>query len=615
MDNFSDDEIFGTLGGSLMKDLLADLQVGEGDFSLDQLEKELATLDDAPPQFQHQPLPALDAASLVVSHAQDQAVPLTQAGNNTTGPRVDAWSLSLQNFTAMSLQDDFLAADSARKKQQVSAPTLQPTMLEGAEDYDVGEKIKVVAPPGLGVSLPQPPDPAPFPKTPQNSTNIPAEEAARVFEAPPAPEEKEPPPPTAVPAPAPEVKPTPRTAVAVPSGHPGQQPVMHSMPPPQGMPPGVNVHMIPPQQMAPPPQAMTPHGPAAMIGAPPARGPAWQTPVHAPQPPQPVVRAFCNPHPAASPIPAAALETKYMTARDIAYVVHAILRPVLSQGISEDDYYVQFLRRLGGQATSTMPAKPKDVNGEMLSRAIKSKEWSTEKGILGHVAKANVARPRALIATPAVAKTEQDSEQKQRATLWKARIYCDQAYQAYQAVVDVWRSAPPGAVPPQIQMHLVKLMKCMGITNVDKEYKLDGDSLTLLLKLSKGRTLTARVLEQALLPPNAVLAVLPLMMDVLIVLVGKKNPVDKTDDLSSERLFRAIAGVLRQLNTSSDTLLKCFEAIHKNGKASLGSAARMECAHTLLQKGSAVVGQDPSEAKRAAWGQAEGEFMNILQAF
>lgn len=304
-----------------------------------------------------------------------------------------------------------------------------------------------------------------------------------------------------------------------------------------------------------------------------------------------------------------------MSARDIAYVIHAIMKPVLVQGITEDDYFVQYLRRRGGQASASMPEKPKDVDGEMQSRTVKSKEWSSEKGVLGHVAKSNVARPRALIATPALTATEQDSEQKQRATLWKARIYCDQGYQAYQSVVDIWRAAPPGGVPPQIQMHLVKLMKCMGITNVDKEYKIDRDSLALLIKLSKGRTLAARVLEQALLPPNAVQAVLPLLMDVLFGVASKKSPDDNIDDMSVERLFRAIAGVLRQLNTSSDTLLECFDAVRKNGRTSLGSAARMECAHTLLQKGSSVLGQDPSEEKRAAWGRAEGEFLNLLQAF
>lgn len=633
--DFSSDEYFGTLGGSLMKDLLADLQVDDGDFSLDQLEKELATLDQEPLQLHHQPIPALDAASLIVSHAQERAG--TGSGVTTSAPSqgVDAWSLSLQNFTAMSLQDDFLAADSARKKQQGSA---QPMVFEGAEEYDIGEKASLIAPPGLSSRLlSEPPQPFPFPKTPQNSMTIAFEGAGQISDAVemiPAGAVPSQDKPAATPSsqradipakairPQGQVQPPPASLPPQPTPMPGAVQAGAYMP---GMPPGVppSMPMMTPQKMPqhpgmpmPPPHMMTPQVPGQpvvpLVATQAVRGPAWQTPMPAPMP-QPIP-VYCNPHPAAPPIPCTALQSKYMSARDIAYVVHAILKPILAAGISEDDYYIQFLRRLGGQANPSNPKKPKDINEEMASRANKTKEWSSDKGVLGHVTKSNVARPRALIATPLVA-TSEDSEQKQRATLWKSRIYCDQAYQSYQTVVDIWRSAPPGAVPPQVQMHLVKLMKCMGITHVDKEYQLDPSSLTLLLKLSKGRTLTARVLEQALLPPNAVQALLPVLLDVLLTLVSKKSADDMTDDVSVERLFRAIAGVMQKLNTSSDTLLQCLEVVLKYGKISLGSAARMESAHTLLQKGSMVVSQDPTDEKRAAWGKAEAEFMNLLQAF
>lgn len=613
-----------------MKDLLADLQVDDGDFSLDQLEKELATLDHGPPQLQSQPLPALDAASLVVSHAQERAggAPAAAATAPNQQGGADAWSLSLQNFTAMSLQEDFLAADSARKKQQ--AVPLQPVVLEGAEDYDIGEKVAVAPPPGLGTQsvLPsKPPQPRAFPKTPQNSGNIgfddanflrdamdivptgdiPSQDAPRASEGLPSPVE-------AIPS---QGKPEARQQAVPPQAMPmpisGQAgPYMPGIPAP-GVTPMMAPHAMLPQPGMPmsAPQMMTPHGPGQpfVVAAPAMRGPAWQTPrASMPQP----VRAYCDPHPSAHPIPATALETKYMSARDIAYVVHAILKPVLAEGVGDDDYYIQILRRLGNRANPSIPNKAKDMNEEMSNRAHKSKEWSSEKGTLGHVTKSNVARPRALIATPVTTKTEQDSEQKQRATLWKARIYCDQAYQAYQTVVDIWRSAPPGAFPPQVQMHLVKLMKCMGITHVDKDYQVDQASLSLLIKLSKGRTLTARVMEQALLPPNAVQSLLPVLLDSLLSLVAKKNADEKTEDMSVERVFRAVASVVHKLNTSSDTLLKCLEAIQKNGKSSLGSPARMECAHTLLQKGSMVVGQGASEEQKAAWGRAESDFMNLL---
>lgn len=625
-----------------MKDLLADLQVDDGDFSLDQLEKELATLDQEPQQLMNsQPLPALDAASLVVSHAQQRGTGIMPGlATPVQNQGMDAWSLSLQNFTAMSLQDDFLAADSARKKQQGSVQAQGPAILEGAEDYDVGEKPALTPPPGLGSGppglIPKTPSPKPFPSTPQNSLVIPPE-AAPVLTAS-----------TGVPTPATSAMPgndpgpekskilesvaTKLQAVpAQPAPAPVPVPVSHHMPeagmpamPMPGPPPNMAIppQMMPPQNfpqgaMVPPPMMVPSAQPHPVVVATPAvKGPAWQAQPVPPRPPPPQpIRAFCNPHPAAPPIAATVLASKFMSARDIAYVVHGILRPVLAEGISEDDYFIQFLRRLGGQANPSNPQKQADANKEMVSRANKSKEWSSEKGVLGHVAKSNVARPRALIATPtAAASSEQDSDQKQRATLWKARIYCDQAYQSYQNVVDIWRSAPPGGVPPQVQKHLVKLMKCMGTTLVDKDYKVEQDSLALLVKLSKGRTLISRVLEQALLPPNAVQALLPELLDALVASITKKQD-KKVDEFSEERLFRAIGSVLQKLNVNSDTLLKCIDVVQKHGKVSLESGARMECLHTLLQKGTLVVGQDPSPEKRAAWGKAEGAFMALLQAY
>ena len=122
------------------------------------------------------------------------------------------------------------------------------------------------------------------------------------------------------------------------------------------------------------------------------------------------------------------------------------------------------------------------------------------------------------------------------------------------------------------------------------------------------------VFEQALLPPNAVLTLLPSLLGVLLAAVPKKSDEQRNDDVSSERLFRAVTGVLQKLNTSGKTLLTCLEVVQDNGKAALSSPARMECVHTLLQKGTIIVGQDVSVEIRAAWGKAEGEFMALLQS-
>ncbi|KAG7361036.1 hypothetical protein IV203_036136 [Nitzschia inconspicua] len=680
------DEYFGTLGGSLMKDLLADLQVDDNDWSLEQLEKELASLDQqetATPSLQPIGFPNFDAASLVVSHAQersaaslfppsmaDTAPPPPGMGGVGVGDGTDAWSLSLQKFTALSLQEDFLAADSARKQNE-KRPMPPPGLvaLDGAEEYDITEKPAIAPPPGMGAAtagdqivLPpvgplleemlQPPVPQPqsFPKTPQNSISVggvASQDSSAIRDAILAavqPLERkgdtsddEPLPPsnlssrmetTVPPVVSPMVHLDPNNIPSGPMVHPpGPMPTPHGqfMPhPPQGM-----IQMGVPMPMPLPghgaPIASLPAG--VIVGAAvPSGGPAWQTPRPLLPPPQPMVpppsKIFCNPFPGAPPIPASALETGYMSARDIAYVVHSILKPVLAEPVSEDDYFIQYLkRRMGGaQGNPFTPKKPRDMNSEMMSRETKSKEWASEKSTLGHVTKSNVTRPRALIAMPQPAPTDQDNEHhKQRANLWKARVYCDQAYQAYQKVVDIWRAANPGGgVPPQVQLHLAKLMKCMGIVmdNEKKVYAVDSEALKLLSKLGKGRTLISRVLEQALLPPNAVQALLPVLLSVIIPLPNtiKKGDSDQfVDDFTVDRLFRAITGVMVKLILSGTTLVKCLEAVLSYGKSSISSPPRMECVHALLQKGGMVVGQDPSVEVKSAWGNAETQFTSLLQ--
>eukprot|EP00536_Pseudo-nitzschia_multiseries_P004494 jgi/Psemu1/302626/fgenesh1_kg.74_\ len=313
-----------------------------------------------------------------------------------------------------------------------------------------------------------------------------------------------------------------------------------------------------------------------------------------------------------------------MSGRDIAYVVHSILKPVLAEGTSENDYYIQYIkRRIGGpQADPVNPKRSKEADHDVASRANKSKEWASEKSVLGHVTKSNVARPRALIATPQVSADQENKEQRQRANLWKARVYCDQAYQAYQNVIDIWRAAPSkNGIPPQVQIHLVKLMKCMGIVldNEKKVYTVSMDALKLILKLEKGRTLICRVLEQALLPPNAVQELLPNLLDIIIALPltsGSNNEMSNTavvEEKTVGRLFQAITGIVPKLNISSTTLVKCLEAALSHGKSSTCSIVRMGCMHSLLQKGAQVVPQDPSEDVKEAWGNAERKFMSGLQ--
>ena len=675
--DFSTDEYFGTLGGSLMKDLLADLQVEDGDFSLEHLERELAQLDNnEPSQVQPPANVPLNAASLVVSHAQEQqgglgnSIPATAPA----APGMDAWSLSLQNFTSLSLQDDFLAADSARKQQQQQATDNIRRIpgLDAALDYDIGERPAIVPPPGLGGAPPgtgagASANPRQFPRTPQNSLAIQEEDAAPIrndimqslteeFKSMKGDPE---------PAPMPPLNAIPNQTASGTTGGPGIAPPTEMIPP-QGPPsalPGPPEGVVPPQgaaargpdylpplagpmppqsqpkhtptgpplsgaySMQPPivpgippggmpPTGMPPRGmpPTGMPGAPPpvllavpAEGPAWQRgPPPAPMPKPPPI--FCNPHPAAPPIPGTVVESKFMSARDVTYIVHSILKPVLAEGVSDDDYHIQYFLRMGDPQANTRKTKHgKDMNKEMTSRENRSKEWSSEKGTLGYVAKSNVARPRALIATPQPT-TEQDSEHKQRASLWKARLCCDQAYQSFDRVVAILRKSPPGNIPPEVQKHVAKLMKCMGITMVDKEYQMEPETLKLLLKLSKGQSLIARTLDLTLLPPNAVLVLLPTLTEIMFVTA-------KNEDPASNRLFRSLSNVVQRIAMSFDKLLNCLDiVVQKGGKTILSSEAKMAYAHILLRKGAFELNQNPTPENKAAWGKAESEFAALLGA-
>lgn len=330
-----------------------------------------------------------------------------------------------------------------------------------------------------------------------------------------------------------------------------------------------------------------------------------------------------------------------MKSRDISYVVHAIMRPILATPASHSDYDIQYMQRQG--AAPAPPAvvrvaplradkkKKNDKNNdknddedmdatsaEIASRSKKAKEWSSEHAVLGYVAKTNVARPRALLADTMAMATTEDSEvvqNKQRASLWKARIYCDQAYQAYAAVVESWRSAQPGTVPSAaVQPHLIKLLKCLGLTRdaETEEYRADSAALELLLKLHKGKVLVSRVLEQALLPPNAVQALLPTILQVLYTTTSNKES-SSTDSAVDDRLFSANARIVQTLpNLSGPTILKSIQIVQANTGTALQSTARMHTVHALLQRGSVVAGNSDDAAFQSEWKETETEFMKVL---
>jgi hypothetical protein len=95
-------------------------------------------------------------------------------------------------------------------------------------------------------------------------------------------------------------------------------------------------------------------------------------------------------------------------------------------------------------------------------------------------------------------------------------------------------------------------------------YSVDEMALLLLLKLPKGQTLLAGILEQALLPPKAVQALLPVAL-----LVAIHSPLDKV------RLFWSFATVITTLpNMDQTCLLESVKAVQHTD--ALSSTSRMQ---------------------------------------
>ena len=721
-----DDDLFASLGGSLMKNLLADLNGDTGTgglLSLEELEQELAHLDDRTP-LDVPPSPGIQApntAASMVVRAQEQVQSTKtdqQDINAATSAPLDAWSLSLEKFTAASLQDDFLQADSARKAktsgQESANSNLQQQSLvfRNAEEYDVSEPLLVSPPPGIAagnsdgasrnlaeelttkletVSVvdqtsaptltdpPEIPEPRKLPKTPPNSMTF------------------------SLPRPPP---PTPQNSVVVDlasssvnAGPFENIPTIHEDPvqitvgnPPnvtpgeedslQKQPPLVDPTTSMPSQKAETQPAATataasnvvkPGQPAPQHesgsrmqsgAAAPSTGPSVQPSQILALPPRTTV--YCNPTPGAMPIPATAIASKFMSARDISYVVHAILKPILNSQqyntVSPFDYDRAFWQKtIGGPSpasdhpTAERQHRPapsrnqgKSLQDEIESRDQKAKNWSTENSVLGRTAKSQVTRPRSLIAQPI--KQEQDkassksTEQRRRQALWKARIYCDQAYQAYINVVHNWHvSVSPNqgmtpAAAANLQPHLFKLLRCLGLSRSDQTQGLDWSSelmqeqqqqssysmtnetaLPLLTKLPKGRVLLARVLEQALLPPPAVSVLLPFLFKAMYVLPSSTISSDQSEDtansitqeLANDRVFTALSRVLQTLpNIPKTEIIRSLDVVQEHSAVALQSPVRMQAVHSLLQRGTQLSASDPSLTED--WKKREEAFLQVL---
>ncbi len=356
---------------------------------------------------------------------------------------------------------------------------------------------------------------------------------------------------------------------------------------------------------------------------------------------------FNNPHVTrVPPIRADLVASSRMAPRDILYVVHAMLRPLLPlvENPYDNDYYFQIFTERQGMSPAEKPAwkdeKEQIVGKELHFRQVvveRAKDWKEDKQTLGHIVKSDIKRPRALLAVPVLSKmglTDEaitsNEECSQRALLWKSRVLVDKGYQAHLELVEAHRLLTTNVTAEQgqelirdIESNVVLLQSYFGLTIANgKETVVDVPTLRACLNLSKGQELVARCMEERSLPHASACVLLPY---IICTVFADARPTNMTDVAvaKEERLCRSLTALvlLRNPAVSKDVLLQCLEgmveiAAKTNLKKVLGYAARAAVMHAVLSRGGDVFTQsaDTSLDLKERWLIKEMEFKNLLSS-
>ncbi|CAM9815659.1 unnamed protein product [Chrysoparadoxa australica] len=439
-----------------------------------------------------------------------------------------------------------------------------------------------------------------------------------------------------------------------------QHPQHQQFLPQQQMPPRHMMHPPPfNQQQVPPHMMHHARGPGPMAGQggfPMNNGP----PV---RPPQADVRGF----------PCGDMMTQY----DVRFVATAQMRALETSDPYKDDFYFHnFVRKKAertrqeqhqkafgdGQSHPPPPSLPplalpvwhetkaihrKEETEKRESNEKRSKEWESEHKVLGHTARADVTKPRALLKIPSASQAGEETSQEGAAPsstgatfdgqLWLARTAIEQAGAALLDL-DELRHMLDLPLPPPRRMELLEeqgkvlwqLAKSVGIrgtdgqapaTEVEIESGLDLQVLSTVLELGKGQKALARALGKlqhrqcwGLIP-----AVLALTLARPPPSTGKGTDRQQADALAAEgKLMKAVKEMVENSHAppSAHTLERCLVlvmAAHA-GRGSLGGAllerSRAEAMHAVLQVGTKVC-RGEAEAR---WAQLQAEFMGMVTA-
>ncbi len=381
---------------------------------------------------------------------------------------------------------------------------------------------------------------------------------------------------------------------------------------------------------------------------------------------------FQDPSPNAPPVSAKSIPSTSMSPRDLCHVLHSIMRPLLTFENVLDaynaDYYhwsyndrksrnLLFNNNMGGNINLPNPVwketKIKALNMESKFRDTVEKradEWSKEKQALGKVAKANVKRPRALLATTALSSNAESrvtsgvdmddelDENKQRALLWAARVGIDKGYFAYLNLVELRRllTSRPGdtfnnkdvedrreELLQDVEENVSKLNTAFGVVKNDESgeiEKIDIKVLSRSLSLPKGRMLLSRVVDEGILPHPSACHLLPFAIKVIFESASNAD-LTAAPPAGEDRLLRSLTGLVRTVKPSVDAqnLLSCLTSVidtrsllsekNKNMKTILeGKRTLMELLHAIFTRGGEVC----VDHTNTEWKAKESKFLSTL---
>ena len=400
----------------------------------------------------------------------------------------------------------------------------------------------------------------------------------------------------------------------------------------------------------------------------------------------PTIRiTFQDPSPTAPPVPATSIPSSSMTSRDLCHVLHSIMRPMLTFENVLDAYNADYYhwsyndrksRNLLFSNTNSSTDLPNPVWKETKMKALemeskfrntvekRADEWSKEKHALGKIAKANVKRPRALLATTALSSTAESrltngsldgdivndehndvemEDYKQRAFMWAARVGIDKGYLAYLNLVELRRllqSRPGDALSNvdeagnrreellhDVEENVEKLHAAFGVgkkedgTNDNSEISVNVKVLSRTMSLPKGRMLLSRVVDEGILPhPSACHLLAPA---IKIIFESSSDADLSAAPLAGEdRLLRSLTGLVQTVRPSVDSknLIACLtsiidakEIMDEKKKKSLksvltGKRTLMQLLHSIFTRGGEVcVGVCERE-----WKAKESAILTIL---